>query len=251
MDSPDRAISPFQAQDLLNNAGVNIGYIDLNILEQIMGKMKSDIEGMGSQGFTRRAMSNKISPEYIWAHTTAPGIIWLWAQQDQDTRASWLITQKDSWEYFNFKEPSPDAPLYGFTPSVSTSPSASRASDSAAGIGAVSIPRAAAAAPFSFANSFGPSSGSIPPNSYPFGSSSGSIPPTAANPFSLAPNSGPVSVPTTPTSQPSPTSQPRGGYRKRKTRKTRRKSSRRGRSRSRSRSRHIQRKKTHHRRHRR
>jgi hypothetical protein len=242
MDSRNKAISPFQAQDLLKNAGIDDPGVTIpGRLEQIMGKIKSDIEGMGSQGFTKNAMTVEGSPQYKWAHNTAPGIIWLWAQQDEDIRASWLITQKDSWKDFNFKAPSPDAPLYGFTPSVSTSPSASRASDSAAGTGAVSVP------PFSFGLSPPPTSSAaaLPsgfgssPSPFPFGLSS--------DPSTLAHDSGPFSVPTTPTSLYNPPSPNDGGYRKRRTRKTRRKSSKRGRSRSR----HIRRKKTHHRRHRR
>jgi hypothetical protein len=228
----DRAISPFEAQDLLQKARVNnIGDINLTILQQIMNTMKSDIERMKQNGFTsRNAMFTTTSREYIWAHTTAPGIIWLWAQQDADTRAQWINEPKSKWENFVPKEPSPDAPLYGFTPSVSTSPSASRASvGSTSGTGAVSVPPygTTAASPFSFG-------------------SSSSIPPSNA-PFSLAPGFGSVSVPNTPTGS----SSPGGGYRKRRTHKTRRKSNRRGRSRSRSRSHQIRRKKTHHRRHRR
>lgn len=238
----DRAISPFEAQDLLEKVGVNnIGNIDLTRLQRIMDTMKSDIERMKQNGFTsRKAMVITDSYEYYWAHNTAPGIIWLWAQQDADTRAQWINEPKSKWENFVPKEPSPDAPLYGFTPSVSTSPSASRASvGSTLGTGAVSVPASSATAPH-----------------FSFGSSPGSTPPTAAtaaNPFSLAPGFGSVSVPTTPQASSSPTSlpSPGGGYRKRRTRKTRRKSCRRGKSRSRSRSRQIRRKKTHHRRHRR
>jgi hypothetical protein len=230
MSSSNIAISPFQAQDLLNNAGIDDPGVTIpGRLEQIMVEMTNYIKEKGSQGFTKNAMNFKGSPQYIWAHTTPSGIIWLWAQQDGSTRASWLITQKSSWVDFDLKEPSPDAPFYGFTPSVTTSPSASRASDSAAGTGAVSLPRPAARPAAALPSGFGSS-----PSPFSFGSSSDSS--------ALAPGFGSVSVPSSPTS---------GGYRKRKMRKTRRKSSRRGRSRSRSRSRHIRRKKTHHRRHRR
>ena len=234
----DRAISPFEAQDLLEKVGVNnIGNIDLTRLQRIMDTMKSDITGMKQNGFTsRKAMVITDSYEYYWAHNTAPGIIWLWAQQDADTRAQWINEPKSKWENFVPKEPSPDAPLYGFTPSVSTSPSASRASvGSTLGTGAVSVP-ASYATSSSFLSRLEPSSSSTPPTSSPFS-------------FGSSPDSGPVSVPTTPQASSSQTSS--GGYRKRRTRKTRRKSNRRGKSRSQSRSRQIRRKKTHHRRHRR
>ena len=213
MDSSDRAISPFDAQNLLKNAGMDDSGVTIpGILEQIMVEMKSDIKKMGSQGFTRRAMSIKGNPEYIWAHTTAPGIIWLWAQQeDKDTRDRWLSEPKENWEDFDFKEPSPDSPMRW----PSTSASASRAS--AAGVRGDGVE-------YGLSESIPPSSITAPfvPSAYP----------------PLSPGS---------------SYSPGGGYRKRKMRKTRRKSSRRGRSRSRSRSRsrQIRRKKTHHRRHRR
>jgi hypothetical protein len=234
MSSSDIAISPVEAQKLLKYAGVaDPGVTTPERLQKIMDTIKINIREMGSQGFTKNAMTVEGSPQYIWAHTTAPGIIWLWGQQDADTRTELLNSPKLEWQNHQLS-PSPDAPLdEGFTISVSTSPSASRASDSAAGTGAVSVP------PFSF--------GSSPPSSaFSFGSSSGSIPPTTSSHFSFgsSPDSGPFSVGNSPTSQPRT---PGGGYRKRRTRKTRRKSSRRGRSRSR----HIRRKKTHHRRHRR
>lgn len=131
MSSSDSAISPVEAQKLLQNAVVaDPGVIIEGKLEQIMVEMKNYIQGMGPQGFIRKAMVEKLSPQYNWAHTTAPGIIWLWAQQDGDTQANWLRTQKSSWVNFYFKEPSPDSPIRW--PSVSPSPSASGAS--AAGV---------------------------------------------------------------------------------------------------------------------
>lgn len=131
MSSSDTAISPVEAQVLLQNAGVvDPGVIIPGRLEQIMDDMKTYITGKGSQGFIRKAMVDKLSPQYNWAHTTAPGIIWLWAQQDGDTQADWLRTQKSSLVNFYFKEPSPDSPIRW--PSVSPSPSASGAS--AAGV---------------------------------------------------------------------------------------------------------------------
>jgi hypothetical protein len=239
MSSSDIAISPVEAQDLLKNANVtDPGVIIPGRLEKIMVEIKSYITVEAQQnGFTRKARCVKGSPEYIWAHTTAPGIIWLWAQQeDENTRASWLITQKDSWADFDFKEPSPDYPIRW--PSTSPSASASRSNpftDYTLGTGAVSLPRPAAATTSSFLSGLGPSSDSISPL-------------TSYAPSTLAPGFGSFSLPTTPQASDNPHD---GGYRKRKTRKTRRKSSRSGRSRSGSRSRQIRRKKTHHRRHRR
>jgi hypothetical protein len=238
MSSSDIAISPVDAQKLLKNAKVtDPGVIIPERLEQIMHEIKRYITFEAQQnGFTRKARCVNGSPEYIWAHTTAPGIIWLWAQQDEDIRASWLSDPKESWADFDFKEPSPDSPIRW--PSTSPSASASRSnpfSDYTPGTGDVSLPRPAAR-PAALPSGFGLSP---PTTSSPvsFGSSS-----------ALASDSGPVSVPNSPTYQkPSSPNSPFGGYRKRKTRKTRRKSSRRGRSRSR----HIRRKKTHHRRHRR
>ena len=241
MSSSDIAISPVDAQKLLKNAKVtDPGVIIPERLEQIMHEIKRYITFEAQQnGFTRKARCVNGSPEYIWAHTTAPGIIWLWAQQeDENTRDQWLSHPKESWADFDFKEPSPDSPIRW--PSTSPSASASRSnpfSDYTPGTGDVSLPRPAAR-PAALPSGFG---------------SSSSIPPTTSSPVSfgssstLAHDSGPFSVPNSPTRTPSPTSTPGGGYRKRKTRKTRRKSSRRGRSRSR----HIRRKKTHHRRHRR
>ena len=236
MSSSVIAISPFDAQKLLTSAGVDYpGVIKPGKLEQIMLEMKSDIEGMGTQGFIRKAMFNTTSDEYIWAHTTAQGIIWLWGQQDANTREELLNSPKPAWQNHRLS-PSPDNDydLYGTIPSVSPPNSEAYPAPGSSSFPAVSVPASSATySPFSF----GSSPGSTPPTAA-----------TAANPFSLAPGFGSVSVPTTPQAS---SSSKDGGYRKRRTRKTRRKSSRRGRSRSRSRSHQIRRKKTHHRRHRR
>jgi hypothetical protein len=221
----DRAISQVEVNNLLAKA--NIPYMKLNDIKiHITGHIRQP-------GFTNKAKDilNTTSPEYIWAHETAPGIIWLWSEQTPDIREQWLSNPQDQWQNF---VPSPPSSPIGFSESASP---ANPFGNYTPGTGAVSLPPpTSSATTSSFLYGLGPSSGSIPPN--------------AAAPSTLAPDSGPFSVPNSPTRTPSQLSPPgfsSGGYRKRKTRKTRRKSSRRGRSRSR----HIRRKKTHHRRHRR
>ena len=128
MSSSDIAISPVEAQKLLKNANVtDPGVIIPRKLEQIMREIKSYITVEAQQnGFTIKARCVNGSPEYIWAHTTAPGIIWLWAQQeDENTRDQWLSHSQESWADFDFKEPSPAAPMR--SPAVSPTPSASAA----------------------------------------------------------------------------------------------------------------------------
>ena len=135
MSSSDIAISPVEAQKLLKNANVtDPGVINPGRLEYIMREIKSYITLEAQQnGFTRKAMFITDSYEYYWAHNTAPGIIWLWAQQeDKDTRDKWINEPKSEWENFVPKEPSPDSPIRWPSTSPSASPSASRASGSAA-----------------------------------------------------------------------------------------------------------------------
>ena len=213
-----RSISDVEKDSLLKNAGIT----ERMTVQQLMPEI---IMRDQSPGFAEDAMRNVKSINYEWAHTSPRGIIWLWLQQTPEIQAQWLRDPQSQWQ--NFPSPSP---------SSQSESQANLFDNYTPGTGAVSVPASSATySPFSF------------------GSSPGSTPPTAANPFSLAPGFGSVSVPTTPTLQASSSlhSSNDGGYRKRKTRKTRRKSSRRGRSRSRSRGRQIRRKKTHHRRHRR
>ena len=221
-----RSISDVDKDSLLRNA---------DIPDMKLNDITIHIQGHIQQtGFPKKAMFITGSDEYNWAHNTAPGIIWLWSQQDDDTRAQWLSNPKGQWDNF---EPSPSPP-YSPIPFGASESQVNPLDYSTPGTGAVSVPASSATAP-----------------PFSLGPSSSSIPPTAANPFSFGLS--PVSVPTTPTQQASstpigpPSPLGSGGYRKRRTRKTRRKSNRRGKSRSRSRSRQIRRKKTHHRRHRR
>ena len=54
--------------------------------------------------------------EYIWAHTTPAGIVWLWSQQTPDIQGQWLSTLNEPWPNF---EPSPppssQSQPYGWT----------------------------------------------------------------------------------------------------------------------------------------
>ena len=80
-----------------------------------------------SPEFTRKATVVPSSDEYIWAHNTSSGIIWLWLRQDSNTQQKWLREPKSRWVEFEFKEPSHDSPI-GWGSSTSMSTSASPAS---------------------------------------------------------------------------------------------------------------------------
>lgn len=219
-----RSISDVEKDSLLRNAGIT----ERMTVQQLMPEI---IMRDQSPGFAADAMRNKESLNYVWAHTTPRGIIWLWLQQTPEIQAQWLRDPQSQWQNFpHSPSPSQGSPI----PFGASESQANPLGYYTPGTGAVSVP-ASSATSSSFLSRLGTSSSSITPTASPFffGSSS---------------DSGPVSVPTTPQASSSSND---GGYRKRRTRKTRRKSNRRGKSRSRSRSHQIRRKKTHHRRHRR
>ena len=132
----DRAISPVQAKTLLTNANIPDMRLD-DIIFHIERNIKQN-------GFTTQAKSLPNSEAYIWAHETAPGIIWLWSEQTPDIQSQWLREPKSRWDEFEFKEPSHDSPI-GWGSSTSMSTPASRASAAypqpgPLSFGAVSVP---------------------------------------------------------------------------------------------------------------
>ena len=113
------AISEEEKNNLLNNAGVATDSLD-NIIDKIKKKIQPSVSG-----FKDRAMFDKSSEDYIWARTTAPGIIWLWAQQEEGIRQQWVKTPIQQWKNF---EPSPSP-----SPSIPSTPLGWIESDSQAG----------------------------------------------------------------------------------------------------------------------
>lgn len=68
----NRAISEEEKKLLLKNANIP----DMR-LDDIIFHIKRHIT---QNGFTTQAKSLPNSEAYIWAHETAPGIIWLWSE---------------------------------------------------------------------------------------------------------------------------------------------------------------------------
>ena len=210
----NRAISEKEKNLLLKNANIKETMLLTELMPEILVRNRSP-------EFTRKATIVPYSDEYIWAHNTAPGIIWLWLRQDSNTQQQWLREPKSSWVEFEFKEPSHDSPIgWGSSTSAyaSTSTSAAYPQPGPLSFEAVSVPssphRSSSSSPSRSSSSSPRRSSSRSPRKHKGGGGGGS-------------------------------------YRKRritahKKRKTYHKYSHRI---SRSRSRHIRRKKTHHRRH--
>lgn len=72
-------------------------------------------------------MFDRSSEDYIWARTTAPGIIWLWAQQEEGIRLRWLKNHISKW---NIYSPSHESSVSSsVSSSVMRMPSVSHAAD--------------------------------------------------------------------------------------------------------------------------
>ena len=210
----NRAISEKEKNLLLKNANIKETMLLTELMPEILVRNRSP-------EFTRKATIVPYSDEYIWAHNTAPGIIWLWLRQDSNTQQQWLREPKSSWVEFEFKEPSHDSPI-GWGSSTSASASASTSASAAY------------------------------PQPGPLSFEAVSVPSSPRRSSSSSPRRSSCRSPRRSSSR-SPRKHKGGGgsYRKRritahKKRKTHHKYSHRI---SRSRSRHIRRKKTHHRRH--
>ena len=143
--SHQAAISEEEKNTLLRNAGMN--YTDSldKIIDEIRTKIQPSVEG-----FKDKAMLNKESQEYIWAHFSAPGIIWLWAQQEEGIRQQWLKNNISKWNNYS--------PSYESSVSSSVSSSVMRMPSVSP---SASTSAAAAAADNSNARSIGPFSVSI------------------------------------------------------------------------------------------
>jgi hypothetical protein len=89
----NRAISEKEKNLLLKNANIKETMLLTELMPEILVRNRSP-------EFTRKATIVPYSDEYIWAHNTAPGIIWLWLRQDSNTQQQWLREPKSSWVEF-------------------------------------------------------------------------------------------------------------------------------------------------------